>query len=57
MARITRVLTERGIGANCVAGYFHDYLFVPEGRGVEAVEALEEMVAEARTEGMEDDAR
>jgi len=47
MAKTTDCLTNRGIGANCVAGYFHDHLFV-EGRVEDAVAALEEMVKETR---------
>ena len=48
MAAITKKLTEAGIGANPVSGFFHDYLFVPEGKATGAIKALEEMVEEAK---------
>ena len=48
MAAITKKLTEAGIGANPVSGFFHDHLFVPEGKETEAIKALEEMVEEAK---------
>jgi len=53
MAKMTNCLTNRGIGANCVAGFFHDHLFVEEGRAGDAVAALEEMVKEAREQESE----
>lgn len=48
MAAISAKLTEAGIGANPVSGFFHDHLFVPLGREADAVAALEEMVEEAK---------
>lgn len=53
MAKMTNCLTDRGIGANCVAGFFHDHLFVEEGRAEQAVVALEEMVNEAKAKTSE----
>ncbi|KAI4259549.1 MAG: hypothetical protein L6R42_004534 [Xanthoria sp. 1 TBL-2021] len=47
MAAISKSLTERGIGANPVSGFYHDHLFVPEGKEVEALMALEELAKEA----------
>lgn len=48
MAAVSKKLTEKGIGVNPVSGFYHDYCFVPEGRGEEAVNALEEMAEDAR---------
>ena len=53
MAMIAKCLTNRGIGANCVAGYFHDHLFVEEGRAGDAATALEEMAREAKAKESE----
>ncbi len=39
-ALITAALTERGISANVIAGYFHDHLYVPADRAEEALRAL-----------------
>lgn len=50
MAAVTRKLTERGIGCNPVSGYFHDHLFVPQGREEETLEVLSEMAAAAKEE-------
>ncbi|KAL8990494.1 MAG: hypothetical protein Q9177_000865 [Variospora cf. flavescens] len=49
MAAISKKLTDRGIGANPVSGYYHDHLFVPVDRADEAVKALEELAKDART--------
>ena len=37
-----------GISVNPVSGFFHDHLFVPEGREGEAMEALRGLAAEAK---------
>ncbi|KAL8669006.1 MAG: hypothetical protein Q9168_006387 [Polycauliona sp. 1 TL-2023] len=47
MAAISKRLTERGIGANPVSGFYHDHLFVPEGKEAEAMLALEDLAKEA----------
>ncbi|KAI4219888.1 MAG: hypothetical protein L6R36_008014 [Xanthoria steineri] len=47
MAAISKCLTERGISANPVSGFYHDHLFVPDGREAEAMVALEELAQEA----------
>ncbi|CAL8584226.1 hypothetical protein XPA_009830 [Xanthoria parietina] len=47
MAAISKCLTERGISANPVSGFYHDHLFVPDGREAEAMVALEELAKEA----------
>lgn len=41
MAIMTKALAEKGIGVNPVSGFFHDHLFVPEGKEGEAMEVLE----------------
>jgi hypothetical protein len=43
MARISSALAARGMGVNPVAGFYHDHLFVPVGREVEAIQILEEL--------------
>lgn len=47
IARIATELTRHGIGANPVAGYFHDHLFVPEDRADAALAVLHRLAAEA----------
>jgi hypothetical protein len=39
-AAFATALTDEGISANVVAGYFHDHLFVPEDRRDDAMRAL-----------------
>ena len=39
-AAVSRKLTEHGISANVVAGYFHDHIFVPKEHAEKAIEAL-----------------
>jgi hypothetical protein len=46
MAAIATRLAEAGIGVNPVAGFFHDHLFVPADRAVEAAEILRRLAAE-----------
>ncbi|OSP55968.1 ACT domain-containing protein [Pseudoruegeria sp. SK021] len=43
LARITQALAQGGIGVNPVSGYFHDHLFVPDGRQDEALEILRDL--------------
>jgi hypothetical protein len=50
IARVASQLAERGIGANPVSGFFHDHLFVAEGREEEAVAALKNLAEEAGRE-------
>lgn len=47
LAAITTELTKLDIGCNPVSGYFHDHLFVPEGKESVVMETLEHMAAEA----------
>ena len=43
MARIATELAKHGMGVNPVAGFFHDHLFVPEGREQDALQVLEQL--------------
>ena len=43
IARIASELASHGMGVNPVAGFYHDHLFVPEGREAEAMEILAEI--------------
>ena len=43
MARIATALAAHGMGVNPVAGFYHDHLFVPNGREVEAIQILTEL--------------
>lgn len=51
MATMTARLAARGISVNAVSGYYHDHLFVTEGRADEAVQMLDELAAESRRFG------
>ena len=42
-AAFAAALTDEGISANVVAGYFHDHLFVPEDRRDDAMRALRDL--------------
>ena len=43
LAEITGRLAEAGISVNAVSAYYHDHLFVPEHRAVEALRLLQDM--------------
>jgi hypothetical protein len=45
LARITTALAKLNMGVNPVSGYYHDHLFVPDGREQEAMTALKKMAA------------
>ena len=47
-AAVSGVLAERNLCANIVAGLNHDHLFVPYGRGDEALQCLKRISAAAR---------
>jgi hypothetical protein len=47
IARIATDLARHGMGVNPVSGFFHDHLFVPEGREAEAMEILARIASEA----------
>jgi hypothetical protein len=42
---VSTALAKAGISCNIVAGYHHDHLFVPAGKGKEALEVLQELQA------------
>jgi hypothetical protein len=48
IARIATELAREGMGVNPVAGFFHDHLFVPEGREGDALRILEKIAQAAR---------
>ena len=43
LAEITATLVATAIGANVVSAFHHDHLFVPAGRGGDALAALEDL--------------
>ncbi|WP_284270906.1 ACT domain-containing protein [Bradyrhizobium iriomotense] len=43
LAAITTRLAEAGISANAVSAYYHDHLFVPDHRAIEALGILQQM--------------
>ncbi|SDC20008.1 ACT domain-containing protein [Ruegeria marina] len=43
IARIATELARRGMGVNPVSGFYHDHLFVPDGREEEAMRVLAEI--------------
>jgi hypothetical protein len=43
IARIATELAKHDMGVNPVSGFFHDHLFVPDGREVDAINILREM--------------
>ncbi|MGX9357527.1 ACT domain-containing protein [Roseobacteraceae bacterium S113] len=45
MARISSELAKHEMGVNPVSGFFHDHLFVPDGREQDAMVVLQEMSA------------
>lgn len=46
IARIATELARHGMGVNPVAGFYHDHLFVPEGREGDAMRILADMAAQ-----------
>jgi hypothetical protein len=45
LARITTALARHEMGVNPVSGYFHDHLFVPDGREHDALAVLKELAS------------
>ncbi len=43
IARIATELAKHGMGVNPVSGFFHDHLFVPDGRENEALRILDQI--------------
>ncbi|MGI9357630.1 MAG: ACT domain-containing protein [Rhizobiaceae bacterium] len=46
LARITTELAKCQMGVNPVSGFFHDHLFVPDGREQDALSVLDQIAAE-----------
>lgn len=49
MAVVSKVLAERGVSCNVVAGWFHDHVFVQHEKADEAVEALKRLAEKERS--------
>jgi hypothetical protein len=47
IARIASALAAAGMGVNPVAGFFHDHIFVPAARAVDAMELLADITRNA----------
>lgn len=47
IAHIATRLAAAGMGVNPVAGYFHDHLFIPEGREDDALAVIDAIAQEA----------
>ena len=47
LARITAVLAEQDMGVNPVSGFYHDHLFVPDGKEQVALSALRKLARQA----------
>lgn len=47
LAAVTTKLTQVGVGCNPVSGFYHDHLFIPEGRETDVMESLKVMSEEA----------
>mmetsp|Transcript_27194 Transcript_27194/g.105872 ORF Transcript_27194/g.105872 Transcript_27194/m.105872 type:complete len:131 (+) Transcript_27194:247-639(+) len=45
LARITTALAKRDMGVNPVSGFYHDHLFVPEGKEDDALKVLAELAS------------
>ena len=43
LARITTELAKHQMGVNPVSGFYHDHLFIPDGREQDALSVLEEI--------------
>ena len=46
-AAFSRELTDHGISANVIAGYYHDHIFVQSARATDAMEVLEALAQRA----------
>ena len=47
LARITTELAKHKMGVNPVSGFFHDHLFVPDGREQDALSVLKKIATES----------
>lgn len=50
IARIASELAKHGMGVNPVSGFYHDHLFVPEGREDDALELLRNLAISAASD-------
>ncbi len=48
IARIASELAKHDMGVNPVSGFFHDHLFVPDGREHDAMRILEKIASDSR---------
>lgn len=48
IAHIASELTKHDMGVNPVSGFFHDHLFVPDGREHDAMRILEKIASDSR---------
>ncbi len=46
IARVASELASHGMGVNPVSGFFHDHLFVPDGREQDALQVLQRVARE-----------
>ena len=47
IAKIASALAAQGMGVNPVSGFYHDHLFIPDGREQDALQILDEMAQAA----------
>jgi hypothetical protein len=47
IAHVATELAREGMGVNPVAGFYHDHLFLPEGRETDAMEVLDRIAEKA----------
>lgn len=47
-AAVSAALTQAGISCNMVAGFYHDHLFVPHARAMDAIGVLQQLSAHAQ---------
>jgi len=50
MAAVTTRLATAGLGINPVSGFYHDHLFVPDGKEDRVVQMLKDLASECRAE-------
>lgn len=50
IARIATELAKEGMGVNSVAGFFHDHIFIADGREEDALRVLGKIAAAAKVE-------
>ncbi len=50
MARIATDLAKKNMGVNPVAAFYHDHIFIPDGREEDALRVLKEIAADAMSQ-------